>query len=403
MDEKTTPRHDALMSTFVVVSIIALGIVVAGVTTPPEEPELTVQPVTPVETTPPPPPPEYDVVTPEVAYPTTIPGCDTVDPPVESSYFGVMGFGESTYDNPDAPWFTGPKAHLMSQALVRALPADITFTQGMLPYFDPIPVYENLPEEDQFDSTSALADVTRGDRSGFISIGVAQQTNGVPPCVAGVLDSRESMSDGTVVDRQDTWQEVDGARTSTRSATAYRTDGSQISAYASATGGEDQLPFSMPELVRIATDPAFVTSTPAPPDTPGNIAECSSYPGTEGVAEEFTAPVVASLSDALARADTGNLAPTPPLGALRSSVYGGGALCQVVNSAAGRLTVTVGSPVPSEQLREDPQGLGPIPVRVGTVVSIPTVSGLGVTLVTENPWDPAELERIARTPELISQ
>ncbi|WP_285184588.1 hypothetical protein [Rhodococcus sp. MEB041] len=402
MDEKTPPRHDTLMSTFVVVSIVALGVVVAGLTAPPEEPALTVQPVTPVETTPPPPAPEYDIVTPEVAYPTTIPGCETVNPPVESSYFGVAGISESSYDNPDAPWLTGPKAHLMSQALVRAFPADIMFTQGMLPYFDPIPVYENLPEEDQFDSTSALVDVTRGDRSGFISIGVSQQTDGVPPCVAGVLDSRESMSDGTVVDRQDTWREVDGARTSTRSATAYRTDGSQISAYASATGGEDRLPFSMPELVRIATDPAFVTSTPAPPGTPGNISECTSYPGTDGVATEFTAPVVDSLNAALARADSGALAPVPPLGALRSSPYGDG-VCQVVNSAAGRLTVTVGSPVRPELLQEEPQVLSPVPIETGTVVSITTASGLGITIATENPWDTTELERIARTPELISQ
>ena len=402
MDDTTPRRHDRLMSAFVVVTIVALGVVVAGLTQPPDEPSLTVQPTTtPIETAPPP-PPEYDVVTPEVAYPTTIPGCDTVDPPVEASYFGVAGFGGATYDNPIAPWLTGPKAHLMSQALVRALPADISFARGKIPYFDPIPVFENLPEGQQIDGTSALSDVTRGDRSGFISVGVAQRTDGVPPCVAGALDSRETLSDGTVVDRQDTWQEVDGARTSNRSATAYRPDGSRIDAYSSAPGDEDRLPFSMTELVRVATDPAFATSTPAPPDTPGNIAECRPYPGSDGVATELTAPVVDSLNTALARADTGGLIPTPPLGALRSSAFGD-ALCQVVNSAAGRLTVTVGSPVSPQVLDDTPQGNGPVPVPAGTVVSIPTASGLGVTLSTENPWDPAELERIGRTPELAAQ
>jgi hypothetical protein len=402
MDEKTPPRHDTLMSTFVVVSIVAVGIVVAGVTTPPEEPELTVQPVTPVETTAPPVVPDVDLVTPDVEYPTTIPGCDTVDPPVDARYFSVVSGGESSYDNPAAPWFSGPKAHLMSKALLKALPADLSIGQSRLPYFEPIPVYENVPEEEQFDTTSALLDVVQGDRSGYIGVGVSRRTEGIPPCVAGALDKRESLSDGTVVDTRDTWQEVDGARTSMRSASVYRTDGSWIHAYASAPGTEDALPISIDSLVRIATDPAFVTSTPAPPGTPGNISECTSYPGTDGVATDFSAPVVDSLNAALGRADTGALAPVPPLGALHSSPYGDG-VCQVVNSAAGRLTVTVGSPVRPELLQEEPQVLSPIPIETGTVVSITTASGLGITLATENPWDTAELERIARTPELISQ
>ena len=47
--------------------------------------------------------------------------------------------------------------------------------------------------------------------------------------------------------------------------------------------------------------------------------------------------------------------------------------------------------------------LSPVPIETGTVVSITTASGLGITIATENPWNTAELERIARTPGLISQ
>ena len=90
VENETPPRHDAVMTALVIVSIVATGIIFAGLTATPEEPELTVQPTT---TTPLPPPPqeeEYILVTPEVAYPTEIPGCDSVEEPVEPVYSSYM-------------------------------------------------------------------------------------------------------------------------------------------------------------------------------------------------------------------------------------------------------------------------------------------------------------------------
>ncbi|WP_072806438.1 hypothetical protein [Rhodococcoides yunnanense] len=394
MDEHAPPRsHDTLMTVFVITSIVAAGIVVAGLTATPEEPELTVQPATSTEA-PPPAQEEYVVVTPEVDYPSTIPGCDSVEEPIEDRYFSFIGDGSASYDNPAAPWFSGPKAQLMSTALSAALPSDVEFEDGQIPYFDPIPVYDDTAGQPSIESTSALATLSREGKSGFVSLGVSQRDEGVPSCVAGTLDERTTLPDGTVVDTDDSWREVNDERTSTRSATAYRTDGSWVSAYSSAPGDEDALPLTLDELVRVVTDPALATSVAPPPGTPGNSAECGSASAfsssqSSGETQPFTVAEIEALDSALLRADTGALLPSPPLGALRTSTWGGG-LCQVVNSAAGPLTIAIDRGAAS-----DPGLFGS-----GGFASVATPSGLGITIVTENPWDPAALERVALTPGL---
>ncbi|MGB7384094.1 MAG: hypothetical protein WA927_12830, partial [Rhodococcus sp. (in: high G+C Gram-positive bacteria)] len=108
---------------------------------------------------------------------------------------------------------------------------------------------------------------------------------------------------------------------------------------------------------------------------------------------------IETLNRALQQAATGGLAPSPPLGALRTSSWGDG-LCQVVNSAAGALTVSVGgAPKPDAP---DPDAPVPVsgPYGGGTTISVPTPSGLGITVTTDDSWDPADLERIAMTPGL---
>lgn len=382
MDE----RHSTAMTALIITSIVATGIVVAGLTTPPEEPELTVQPVT-TTTEVPPPQPEYVVVTPDIEYPTTIPGCETVDKPVEDSYSSFISAGDrERYDNPVAPWFSGPKAHLMSQALRAALPSETEFPQGRLPYFEPIPVYEG--SEITIDSTSAYVDLTVDGKSGYISVGVGYEDGDIPPCVAGDLDKRETRDDGTVVDTQTTWQEVNGERTYQRSASAYRTDGSRISVYSTGGSDEDSLPLTTDDLVRLITDPALAISAVPPPGTPGNVSDC----GTSllsGSAVMLTAEDLRKLNAAVQQADTGNLVPSPPLGSFHTSSWGGG-VCQVVDSAAGALTITI-----TDAPDADPGQYGN-----GTTVSFPTPSGLGITVSTENPWDPGILEALARTPGL---
>ncbi|MCZ4080033.1 hypothetical protein O1W68_18965 [Rhodococcus sp. H36-A4] len=388
MDEHAAPdRHSTLMMVLVVTSIIATGIVVAGLTATPEEPELTVQPVTST-VTPPPTPEEYVLVTPEVDYPQVIPGCTAVDEPEETLYSSLFVSSVQSYDNPAAPWFSGPKAHLMSEALVRVLPGDTEFDDGVIPYFDPIPEREGAAEEEVVDSTNATASISRNNRSGYLSVGVSQSTGSVPPCVAGNLDERRTMPDGTVVDTHDTWQEVNGERTSERSAFAYRTDGSWIAVYLSAPGQQEDLPIPLDILADIATDPAFITSSAPPAGTPGNSADCgsSAFSDTTG---SFTAPDISALNAALRQANTESLAPSPSLGSLRTH-HGGGALCQVVNSAAGQLTITIG-----DTAQPDPGRY-----TSGTSVSVPTPSGLTVTIATETPWDTAVLEQLASTPRL---
>lgn len=395
VENETPPRHDAVMTALVIVSIVATGIIIAGLTATPEEPELTVQPTT---TTPLPPPPqeeEYILVTPEVAYPTKIPGCDSVEEPVEPVYSSYMSDGLASYDNPIAPWFSGPKAHLMSLALLAALPSDLEFEDGRIPYFDPIPVYEGA--DFTIDSTNAYGTIGLDDGSGYLSVGVAQFSEEIPPCLAGTLDERRTQSDGTVVDIHTTWQEVNGERTSTRSAIAYLTDGSQVSAYTSAIGDADAVPLSVDELVRIVTYPGLDTSTAPPPGTPGNSMECTPY-GTD-TTRKLSPDDIETFNRALQQAATGGLAPSPPLGALRTSSWGDG-LCQVVNSAAGALTVSVGgAPKPDAP---DPDAPVPVsgPYGGGTTISVPTPSGLGITVTTDDSWDPADLERIAMTPGL---
>ncbi len=387
MDEHATPdRHSTLMTVLVITSIVATGIVVAGLTATPEDPKLTMQPVT--STVAPPPTQEYVLVTPEVEYPQDIPGCATVDEPEEARYSSLYVSSVQSYDNPAAPWFSGPKAHLMSEALVRALPTDTAFEDGVIPYFDPIPERDGTAEEDVVDSTNATASIERDDRSGYLSVGVSQSTRSVPPCVAGNLDERTTMPDGTVVDTHDTWQEVDGERTSERSAIAYRTDGSWIAVYLSAPGQQEALPIPLDVLADIATDPAFITSSVPPAGTPGNTSDCGSS-ALSGTTGSFTAEDVSALNTALRQAKTESLDPSPALGSLRTHHWGG-ELCQVVNSAAGRLTITIGDTVQSDPGR----------YTSGTSVSVPTPSGLTVTVTTEKPWDTASVEQLASTPGL---
>ncbi|SNS93525.1 hypothetical protein [Rhodococcoides kyotonense] len=387
MDDKASRLHDKVMTALVITSIVSAGIVVAGLTAAPEEPALTVQPVTPTQEAPTPPPEEYVVVTPEVEYPTSIPGCDDVDPPVEDSYSSFITMGDQSYDNPIAPWFSGPKAQLMSEALLSALPTHISFEDGV-PYFDPIPVYNGAPEEVTVDSTNAYGSVITDTGTGSLSVAVSQSTRGVEPCVAGDLDERSTMPDGTVVDALTTWREVNGDRTYARSVTAYHLDGSQISAYSAAPDSENALPLSVDELVSVVTASGLRTSSSAPPGTPGNISECSPFGRNEST-RKFTGTDIAALNSALTNAAVGTLAPSPALGALRPSAWGDG-LCQIVNSAAGTLTISVGdAPAPDPGLYAS-----------GTMASVETPSGLSVTVQTELPWERAELERIAVTPGL---
>ncbi|WP_305093044.1 hypothetical protein [Prescottella sp. R16] len=318
-----------------VVSVVAAGVVVGGLLHTPE-PELTT--ALPTTTTPPPPPelPEYSYVTPSVTYPTQIPGCDVVEPPGESEMIAYAHYGAPAYENPDYPWFSGPKALAMSQALVDALPAgtEVEFAapEASL-YFQPISSYED-PTIDLGGSTDAHATLRRGDARGSLWVSVRQTADPVPPCVAGSLDARRTLGDGTVVDVQDTWSETDGVRTVSRSAAVYTTDGSRIhlsASDASYSDGEEKhssaVPLSIDELVTLATLPQLRVTVPVPPGTGMPPMPCST--SVEG-GPAIDRAEAARLGVALAAVPLPGVSTDRPLGELWPAGYDAGTVCQAV-------------------------------------------------------------------------
>ncbi|MFE7801431.1 hypothetical protein [Nocardia sp. NPDC057440] len=165
------------------VAIVATGFLIAGLLHEPE-PELTTAPVTPI-TSEPPDPAEYSYVTPPVTFPVQIPGCDVVEPPQRGQSIGMAYFDTYGYDNPSYPWFSGPKAVAMTQALQDALPGDVEIAFASV---DRSLVFQPIlgdPTEDEGLGGSAAAGrgggrdrrmakrVVRGEGDGSISVTVS--------------------------------------------------------------------------------------------------------------------------------------------------------------------------------------------------------------------------------------
>lgn len=257
------------------VAIVAGGVIVGGLLHD-REPELTTTPVSPTSSALPQ-PAEYSYVTPTATYPTQIPGCTTVEPPGPGGLFSFLGVDEFGYDNPAYPWFSGPKAVAMSRALHEALPGGITLEaapEGESLFFEPIldPSGDSDKSAEFGGSTTAHATLRRGNQEGWMSVSVRQSTAPIPPCVAGDLDERRLLADGTTVDTDDTWSESSGVRTLSRSATAYVPDGSTVTAYVAHTlDGNDSsgtVPMTIDELVALVTAPGVRVTAPVPPGTP---------------------------------------------------------------------------------------------------------------------------------------
>ncbi|MBF6213039.1 hypothetical protein IU433_26990 [Nocardia puris] len=353
-------RIDAWTTGLVCVSIVAGGVIVGGFLHDPE-PELTTAPPT-TTTIAPQPEPEHTYRTPPVVYPTEIPGCETVDPPGDDQAFGWMSVDAFGYDNPEFPWFSARKAMAMSTALREALPDGVVVGFGPLEdslLFGPIVAG---PEGTSFgDFTDARATVWRGENAGSLWVTVRQSAEPIPPCVAGVLDERRTLADGTVVDTHDTWSEVDGVRTLSRHAVVYLPDGSVVGANADDRPGDEQptgtVPLTVEELVALATLPELRVSAPVPPGTPDAPEKCSLSVDDAPEIEEAAAR---RLNEALARVPVSGLVFDHPLGDLRPTVFSGG-LCQSVRVGVegqqSRLTVTVatGQELPSDSASSSPE------------------------------------------------
>ncbi|WP_439032547.1 hypothetical protein [Gordonia terrae] len=387
-DENATPSTRAWTYVLLVVTVVALAVMLVGLLAPSPDPELTTTPPptsSGTEQTDPAAIQTPTVVSEPVDPDAPIPGCDVVEVPDESGFTVFTGMGDRpTYDNPEFPWFNGPKATAMSTALARALPprAEIAFANPRHSLiFQPITSL-GAPDPEPRGSTHASGEVINGDGRGSVSVDVQRSSAPIPACVAGQLDERRRLRDGVVVDVHDTWQEVDGVRTFTRTARAYVADGSWIAARASdATGVNQQdhtgsVPLSIDELVRIVDDPGLRVSTPVAPGTPAPTERC------DNTFESYTGPSVTreqarELDDVLATVDLGGsrLPPMVPVGG-----PGEGMVCTGAADLGGgvgiELTIVGGQPTPS--------GERPVPGR-GSQKTLRTLPD-GTVVQTDVVW-----------------
>ncbi|WFR73166.1 hypothetical protein P9209_05110 [Prescottella defluvii] len=325
------------------VSVVATGVVVAGLLHSPE-PELTTALPTTTTTSAAPEAPEFTYVTPSVTYPTQIAGCDVVEPPAHTESFGFVSFGDSGYDNPDYPWFSGPKAGSMSQALREALPAGVEMefaSPDRSLIFQPITSDDDMTTSDESGDvelsgdTAAYGTLLRGDTRGSLSVSVRASTDPVPPCVAGQLDARRVLADGTVVDVLDTWSETNGVRTLSRSTHAYVPDGTRVSAYSTDAGHLDgnqtnggTVPLTIDELVSIVTAPGLRVTTPVPPGT-GTPPQSCYPPVEEGSGPTIDHATAQRLGTVLAAVPLDGVTLDRPL-ELWPTEYDDSAVCQTV-------------------------------------------------------------------------
>ncbi|MFC8528655.1 hypothetical protein [Nocardia sp. NPDC057227] len=293
-------------------------------------------------------------ITPPVEYPVQIPGCDAVEPPRQPRLLGASYFDEYEYDNPSYPWFSGPKAGAMTQALRAALPGDVDIA------FAPVtsslvfqPILGEPPEDEGFgDSTAARATLLRSDRAGRLMVTVRRSGTPIPRCVAGALDERRHLPDGTIIDIHDTWYEIKGYRTLSRTATGYLPDASVVRANATGEAPDGRargVPLTIDELVALVTDPALRVSTPVPPGTANPPESCMRYLPLEPVIDQAQAR---RWDAVLARIPLDGVTLDRPLGALLPGERGG--VCQTVRVTTPGLQsrliveISIGKPLPQE-------------------------------------------------------
>ncbi|WP_405164200.1 hypothetical protein OG203_03515 [Nocardia sp. NBC_01499] len=302
--------------------------------------------------------PGRSYVTPPVAFPVQIPGCTVVEPPAKGGLTSRMTTTDLSYDNPAYPWFSGPKAVAMSQALRDALPqdAEIAFApvdRSLL--FQPILAFpgESADQPGPDGWTRASGTLLRGGSAGKLSVSVRQSAVPVPPCVAGDLIERRHLADGTTVDVQDTWYEIGGVRTLSRAARAYLLDGSAVTA--AATDGTDAadhsgtVPMTLDDLAAVATAPGLRVTAPVPPGTLDVPESCGNVFEKTGTVDEG---VARRLDAVLARIPLKGLSLDRPLGQLRPPESAASGVCQVVRvTTPGRqsrlsVAITVGQHLP---------------------------------------------------------
>ncbi|MEU7143610.1 hypothetical protein ABZ942_29505 [Nocardia sp. NPDC046473] len=348
------------------VAIVACGVIVSGLLHKPE-PELTTAPV-PVTK----PAPEVDrtYVRPSVVFPVDIPGCDVVDPPGDGKSTGYAAIDKFGYDNPAYPWFSGPKAVAMSRALQDALPDGVDLPFASLEqslFFRPIvdPDTGSGEHPDFGGWTTASSGLLRGGKTGDLIVSVRKSAAPIPHCVAGDLDERRHLADGTTVDVHDTWYQVGKVRTRTRSADAYLIDGTVVTTYATDAGQNGSshsgtVPLTVDELAAIATAPGLRVTASVPSGTPDVPESCGTWPEIGGTKDKDAGKIdedaARRLNAVLAQIPLDGLTLDRPLGQLRPANMASG-VCQVVRiTTPGRqsrlsVAITVGQRPPEQPMK----------------------------------------------------
>ncbi|MFD4181273.1 hypothetical protein [Rhodococcus sp. NPDC058514] len=303
-------------------------------------------------------------------YSAQIPGCDVVKPPAESRRINIGWAGYPSYDNPRYQWFSGPKATAMTAALADALPGDaeVEFAplsqsllfQPILDLSDAVVEPEGVNAEDFGGSTSAQGVLTSGEESGSLMIDVRQARSTVPPpCVAGELDRRSTLPDGTVIDIRER------ANGLARSVMAYLPDGTGMWVRAKAEESGPS-PLTIEELTAIVTTPGLRVTTPVPAGTPSPPEPCSAKED-EPATYEFDRATVDRLNrvldDQWQRRPDGPATLDRPLGSLWLSDLDAGrsGVCEVLTvttpEAESRLRVSITAEAPPRMEQpEDPDG-----------------------------------------------
>ncbi|KAF0844842.1 hypothetical protein [Nocardia caishijiensis] len=345
------------------VAAVAGGVIVGGLLHEPEPELTTAAPTTSVPATSTTTPTTPVRIRAPVTFPTQIPGCASVDAPSAEEYGSVLGPG--SYDNPAYPWFSGRKAVAMSTALRATLPTEVVVEfgpHGRSLLFDPI---LGEPGSAFGGFTGASADLRRGDRGGSLWVTVEQSDEPVPACTAGWLDERRVVPDGSTIDLQKTWEEIDGIRTLSHRVSAYRPDGSRVTALAtdapSGSMPSGAVPLTVDELITVVLTPGLAVGDPIPPGTLEPPLPCQVRVDSSARLDEAAAiRVNAALRDALDGVTTDR-----PLDDLRPSDFGDGGLCQTVRvtteGQASTLSVSIalGQPTPTTPPQPGPDRYTP--------------------------------------------
>nr|WP_314142534.1 hypothetical protein [uncultured Rhodococcus sp.] len=351
-------KHDVIIDVSVIVTVVALGVVAAGLLRSPDSAVAE---------------DDVPVVSEPIEYPVDIPGCPEVDPPPSDEGELVMSSSivQSTpsYDDPAYPWLTSGKAGAMSDAVLAALPADVTVvlaapSQSLT--FQPVDDLGGGAPEGFEPRSSAAGTLTRDDASAYASVDVRPSETGVPPCVAGALDARTTAPDGTVVDTNDNWYEYGGKRTHFRTATAYHPDGTQVTAnLTEATSAE--FPLQTSELAAVAALPDLRLTVPAPAGASAPRQDCYVSSSETGTVDDIQPVSVDAANDALTNTWE-SLPDAPPLnrpiGSLVPGSYGSGVCTdlEVVGSDIGlSISVSGGAALPVAMDPYDPESAyGPV-------------------------------------------